>query len=166
MLRAAIILAMLAVTFALAACGASGPKVAADTNARALAFAQCMRADGITEFPDPAPGGQFTVAPGSGIDPISPQFQAAASKCRKRTGFGGRASSPRQNELFEKLLRFSQCMRAHGISGFPDPERAPGGGIIRRPPQGISPDSPQFAAAKRACDGLLPNHGRGPRAGG
>lgn len=41
-----------------------------------LAFARCMRANGVPAFPDPnGQGGQL--GPGSGIDPSSPQFQAA-----------------------------------------------------------------------------------------
>ena len=44
-----------------------------------------MRANGVPNFPDPQflSGGRIAVklAPGSGVDPNSPTFQAAARKC-------------------------------------------------------------------------------------
>ena len=41
-----------------------------------LGFAQCMRAHGVPNFPNPnGHGGQL--GPGSGINPASPQFEAA-----------------------------------------------------------------------------------------
>ena len=43
-----------------------------------LAFAICMRSHGITDFPDPLPGGGFNI-PG---DTNSAQFEAAASECQ------------------------------------------------------------------------------------
>jgi hypothetical protein len=49
-----------------------------------LKFAQCMRSHGVPNFPDPPLGGQSTPAPskGAGIDPNSPQFQAAVNACQ------------------------------------------------------------------------------------
>jgi hypothetical protein len=41
-----------------------------------VAFARCMRANGITNFPDPN-GQPGQLGPGSGFDPNTPQFQAA-----------------------------------------------------------------------------------------
>lgn len=43
-----------------------------------LKFARCMRSHGITNFPDPTPGGGFNI-PG---DTNSPQFEAAAKACQ------------------------------------------------------------------------------------
>ena len=47
-----------------------------------LAFAKCMRAHGVAEFPNPdGQGGQL--GPGSGINPASPAFEAAINgPCR------------------------------------------------------------------------------------
>jgi hypothetical protein len=58
----------------------------------AFRFARCMRANGQRDFPDPmftAPAGARLVlvlqgmvfAPGPGIDPKSPVFRQAASRC-------------------------------------------------------------------------------------
>lgn len=50
----------------------------------ALAYAQCMRAHGIPNFPDPKVTADSFITPlkGTGIDPHSPQFQAAQSACQ------------------------------------------------------------------------------------
>lgn len=69
----------------LTACGTTtGPSAPAATTAVdqrstgsfTLAFAQCMRANGVPNFPDPnGQGGQL--GPGSGIDPASAAYQHA-----------------------------------------------------------------------------------------
>jgi hypothetical protein len=46
------------------------------TSSWTVAFAKCMRAHGVPNFPDPnSQGGQL--GPGSGIDPSSPKFKTA-----------------------------------------------------------------------------------------
>ena len=54
------------------------------------------------------------------------------------------------------LLKYSQCMRSHGVPGFPVP-----GGSGQSPAPGksaaaINPNSPQFKAASAACQHVLP----------
>jgi hypothetical protein len=56
-------------------------------------------------------------------------------------------------------IKFADCMRSHGVQNFPDP--GPGGGI--QIPDGISPRSPAFLSAQRACSKVLPQ-GPGARA--
>jgi hypothetical protein len=43
-----------------------------------VAFARCMRAHGVANFPDPT-GQSGQLGPNSGIDPTSPAFQAAVN---------------------------------------------------------------------------------------
>jgi hypothetical protein len=61
------------------------PAKQAQAEASALKYSKCMRANGVPDFPDPQflSGGRIAVklAPGSGVDPSSPTFQAAANKC-------------------------------------------------------------------------------------
>jgi hypothetical protein len=45
-----------------------------------LKFVSCMRSNGVPDFPDPQ-NGRFVIT--GGIDPNSPQFQAAMQACRK-----------------------------------------------------------------------------------
>jgi hypothetical protein len=56
-----------------------------------------------------------------------------------------------------KLVKFSQCMRSHGVPDFPDPT---GGRLLLQSKKGSSgslhPDSPQFKAASQACKSLSP----------
>ena len=84
-----------------AACGSSGsggPPVASissspsasatssggSARASMLAFARCMRAHGITDYPDPDANGNLPLngQPGSDLNKNNPQFKAAAAACK------------------------------------------------------------------------------------
>jgi hypothetical protein len=72
------------------------PAQQAKMQAQALKFAACMRAHGVPNFPDPQfqDGGiQIKISAGSGINPRSPQFQAAQRACQSdlpgKAGPGG-----------------------------------------------------------------------------
>ena len=54
-------------------------------------FAECMRANGLPDFPDPAADGSLSVPLGDGgIDPDSPEARAAQEACREfAPGMGG-----------------------------------------------------------------------------
>jgi hypothetical protein len=56
-------------------------------------------------------------------------------------------------------IKFSDCMRAHGLANFPDPSA--GGGIQINSSSGIDPQSPAFQSAQKACSNLLPGGGPG-----
>jgi D-alanyl-D-alanine carboxypeptidase len=75
----------------LAACGGSGDSsggsgaaagggAAGTDNNQFVKFAQCMRQNGVPEWPDPVDG-KFRIRLGS-VDPNSPQFEAAGQKCK------------------------------------------------------------------------------------
>jgi hypothetical protein len=66
--------------------------------ATALKFAQCMRANGIPDYPDPSGSGQSAVhaTAGSDLDPDNPTFQAASALCGTKTGFEKFAGGPSQ----------------------------------------------------------------------
>ena len=55
------------------------------------------------------------------------------------------------------LMRFSACMRSHGVPNFPDPNAQ--GVISVSTNSGISKDSSQLRAAQQACRKDLPNGG-------
>ncbi|MGH3191316.1 MAG: hypothetical protein ACRDPY_20580 [Streptosporangiaceae bacterium] len=55
---------------------ASGGSGQRSSGTFSLAFARCMRAHGVPNFPDPN-GQAGQLGPASGIDPSSPRFQAA-----------------------------------------------------------------------------------------
>ncbi len=54
----------------------------------------------------------------------------------------------------EGLLAFAQCMRDNGVPDFPDPD----GGGINLNGTGIDRNTPEFQAAHKACEPLLPAH--------
>lgn len=64
-----------------------------------------------------------------------------------------KASSTAAAGQFAKGLKYSDCMRAHGVSNFHDP--SPGGGFNIRA-LGAEPDSPAFASAQTTCAKLQP----------
>jgi hypothetical protein len=66
------------------------------------------------------------------------------------------AASPAR---YSQGLKFSECMRSHGVPNFPDPTS--GGGIQIPTGSGINPFSPAFKAARKVCGRFLPNGGSG-----
>ncbi|HTW06605.1 MAG TPA: hypothetical protein VME46_03795 [Acidimicrobiales bacterium] len=127
--------------------------------ADALKYSECMRAHGVPDFPYPNAQGQLQAkgAPSSDLDPSSPEFQRAAKDCQQ---YEPVMSPAQQARALAQALEFSKCMRAHGISGFPDPQTVNGGiGILIHAGQGsgnLGPSSPQFQQAMQACQSLMP----------
>jgi hypothetical protein len=160
--RAIVLAAVLAgVTLLTAACGSGGAPAAGQSKAyqKALEFVQCMRTHGMPTFPDPT--SQGTVSD-SQANVNSPQVLSAYGACRSLLPAGAlQLSAAQQQELITKGLKFAACMRAHGITNFPDPSIG-GSHISRRRAlaAGIDPSSPLFQAAQRACRTLLPGGGR------
>jgi hypothetical protein len=118
-----------------------------------------MRTHGEPNFPDPDAQGNLTINPNSGIDPSSSRFQAAQHACAKYLPNGGQPPSPAQQaKMQQQALKFSACMRAHGVPRFPDPNFGSGGKIAIRidPSSGIDPRSPVFQDAQKACASELP----------
>jgi hypothetical protein len=102
--------------------GSSGGTNTASPHAKAVKFAECMRASGVSAFPDPDATGALTidaVANGSSLDTSSAAFEQALSACKslEPPGFTGTEVSPEKQEV---RLKFAQCMRDNGIKDFPD----------------------------------------------
>jgi hypothetical protein len=154
--------AALSLALALAACGTgSGPIASGQTGSGpspgAVAFAKCMRGHGVPQFPDPggtpSAGSSISIL-GSQLPPTininSPAFQSALSTCMKQFN----ATHPRPPltaAMKAAALKFSQCMRTHGVPHFPDPAFPPGGGIALRPAPGTDSTSPAFQHAEQQC---------------
>jgi hypothetical protein len=97
---------------------------------KAVKFAECMRDNGVSEFPDPDASGQLTidgVVNGSSIDPSSAGWSQAVRACKdlQPPGFTGRKRSAEEQD---RALVFAQCMRENGVEDFPDP--APGEPLV------------------------------------
>jgi hypothetical protein len=141
--------------------GSSSPESSAANQQKMVRFAQCMRTHGEPEFPEPTEGGiHIQSHNGHGPNPESPRFQAAEKACSKYAPSKVAPSPAQQAKMQEGALKFSACMRSHGVPNFPDPEfRHSGGGVgirIGGKGSGIDPNSPQFKAAQKTCQSDLP----------
>jgi hypothetical protein len=149
----------------LVGCGSSGkPSASAATEKPTLRFAQCMRAHGVSDFPDPTAGGGLQIG-GSGINPKSPAFQSAQRSCRKLLPSGGPPTHMSAGEL-RRAFAFARCMRANGVPSFPDPTQgaAPSNresvlvlqGMFFEISPGTDLESPAFRGAAQRCGVKLP----------
>lgn len=123
-----------------------------------LKFSQCMRAHGVNNFPDPNGQGEVTINSSSGLDPRSSTFQSAQKACRKYLPNGGQPTPQQIAKAKQSALAYSECMRAHGVKDFPDPNFS-GGGISLKigghPGSDLDPNNPTFKQAQTACRGNL-----------
>src|SRR5712691_2498482 len=122
-------------------------------------FATCMRSHGEPLFPDP--NSQGAINPGS-INPNTPQYRNASNACHSLLPQGGNLTTagggkPLGAQQQAQMLHYAQCIRAHGVPGFPDPTSH---GFQLSPGQ-VDAKSPQFLSAQQACHSLLPNFGKG-----
>ncbi|GAB7037056.1 MULTISPECIES: hypothetical protein [Catenuloplanes] len=144
---------LLLLTVVLSGCG-GGPDEAADgDHEKQLAFAQCMRDNGVTEYEDPKPAGKGGVVAAQPASPDDPEFNAAVEKCRPLLPNGGEAEPMSEQERAEALT-FAACMREHGIEDYPDPdaEGRPGDFDMPEPEDpGYEDAMERFTTASEAC---------------
>ena len=136
--------------------GGGGSGARDSTRDKAVRFAQCMRDNGVGEFPDPDASGAMTldgVVNGSSLDPDGPTWRKAIDACKdlQPAGFTGHKATPEEQNV---RLEFAQCMRDNGVEDFPDP--APGDALIdtTRIPSAAgrgARDIPGFDAATHKC---------------
>ncbi len=105
--------------------GSSGDNKNASTHEKAVKFAECMRDNGVSAFPDPDASGKLTidgVVNGSSVDPSSAAWKQAINACKdlEPPGFAGSKATPKQ---MSARLEFAQCMRDNGVKDFPDPTK-------------------------------------------
>jgi hypothetical protein len=165
-----LMVAALASTLVLAACGGASPSQAKGASGRAgvfIAFSKCMRAHGVTNFPDPSGSGGGINLSGTGINPRSPAFNSAQTVCFKLLPGGGPNRQTASAAQIRQADATARCMREHGVTGFPDPiisNKPPtslnpseygsivaGGGMIIAIPRSIDEQSPAFENAAKAC---------------
>jgi hypothetical protein len=107
-------------------CGGSSSTTAATTTSGALAYARCMRSNGVPNFPDPtgSAGGGNKAAIVSALQAVSnSQAQAAQTACMHVNGGSpGTGQSVAQGPASTAaMLAFARCMRSRGFPDFPDP---------------------------------------------
>jgi hypothetical protein len=116
----------------------------ADRQDAALAYAQCIRDNGYTEFPDPDPEGgfKFLIEPGS-----APRFKAATAACAHLAPEGMRDDDVTPAQL-DALIKLAQCIRENGVPEFPDPGPK---GNFELSGTGIGPGDTRLEPAMAAC---------------
>jgi hypothetical protein len=92
----------------------------------AVKFSECMRDNGVREFPDPDASGELTidgVLNGSSLDPSTPAWKQAIRACKDLQPPGFTGDHDVSDEEQEARLEFAQCIRDNGVEDFPDPTR-------------------------------------------
>jgi hypothetical protein len=122
-------------------------------------YSGCMRTHGVPNFPDPLSGGVFIkeTAPGrptsingvAGIDPQSSLFVSADKACRHLLANEGKPTAAQDQRQLAQALKFSQCMRMHGVPNFPDPQVTSNGSFFIA--AGGLTKAPNYKSASVAC---------------
>jgi hypothetical protein len=126
-----------------------GDNASADTEAQGVKFAECMRENGVSDFPDPNTTDSY------GVRVTPAVFQQAVDACKDLKPPGA-LSAERTPEQQAATLDFAQCIRDNGVPGFPDPVNgAPVVDTTAIP----GPDTPEFLAildaAMQKCGDLI-----------
>src|SRR5262245_18937717 len=75
-------------------------------------YAQCMRENGVTQFPDPVDGRlQLKAERGGALDPDSPAFQEAQKKCKSVEPPGLLDGKGVSGDQQDQMLKYVACMR-------------------------------------------------------
>jgi hypothetical protein len=83
---------------------------------KAVKFAECIRAHGVADFPDPNAKNEFEY----GVSVTPAVWKRATTACKDLQP-PGTLSSKRTPKEQSGALEFAQCMRDHGVKDFPDP---------------------------------------------
>ena len=83
---------------------------------KAVKFAECMRAHGVSDFPDPNEKNQFEY----GVSVTPAVWDKATTACKDLQP-PGTLSGKRTPKQQSASLRFAQCIRDNGVKDFPDP---------------------------------------------
>ena len=131
---------------------------------RLVAYSQCMRSNGVANFPDPQAlgGGSFKLHV-QRVALSNPRFQAASSACNHllpavgQVGSGQEETAQQQRIRLADELSFARCIRRHGYARFPDPTAQGVLTVAMVQAQGIDVHSPAALKAVQEC--LPASHG-------
>lgn len=127
-----------------------------DLEEQALEFAECMRENGVPDFPDPEIEDgriQMRIGGAGGADIDQEAMEQAMEACEDLAPRGGgNFSEEDRQEMQDAFLEYAQCMRDNGYD-MPDPDFSGEGGLFRMEGE---PDDPAFQKAQEACEDKLP----------
>ncbi|NGN66779.1 hypothetical protein G5C51_23100 [Streptomyces sp. A7024] len=118
-----------------------------------VAFAECLRKNGVPDYPDPDKAGTLRLEPGSKVNIDGAAYKNAERVCMKDAPPAGQrqgappagAGEPRRPDP----AKYVECMRKNGMPKFPKPDNR---GMFT----GVDLDSPEYKTAQKACEKLLP----------
>lgn len=130
--------------------GNSGAPISPAMAKAQLAYSVCMRGHGVSKYPDPNPGGGWSRSEFQTIDQSSSAYLDAKRHCAylDKAAFGTPWSKSQLAKHVAAALKVTACMRAHGISNFPEPNAL--GGFTFSP---SIDNEPGYAVATKVCGG-------------
>ncbi len=133
-------------------------------------WASCMRQHGYPNQADPTIDSNGVIHINMSGIANSASFDIRGGACASYLTAAStalRGGQPLQKPDPAKLLKFSECMRSHGIPDFPDPN-GQGLSIQTHPGSDLNPDNPTFKAASQTCAKKygVPGFGTGNQRGG
>jgi hypothetical protein len=165
--RSAYSIAAAGAALAIAACGGSGAASSGAGYGAAnspYAMSKCMRANGLTNFPDPRQGSGGVGFPGGimmgvgatalivdGVQFSGPALRTAEKACAKYLPPSGPLPVPSASQRRQDL-QLAECMRANGVPNFADPTfgAQPGAGAAGKRQIPVA-DAPAFRHAVQVC---------------
>jgi hypothetical protein len=159
-LRPLAALALIAMVALISACGSNAPAATGSGSSggstaanveKAVKFAECMRDNGVGEFPDPNASGDFDygIKAGSSLDPGTAAWQQAIGACQDLEPPGFMPTTLTTQEI-DARLKFAQCIRENGVPDFPDP--TDNGPLINVP---HAQSNTEFQAALQKCRPMM-----------
>lgn len=161
----ALVALVVATSLALSACGtplsssiatvgtttttSTSSETGAGTSPSAVAFSQCMRTNGVPNYPDPNSSGETPKESAQQLGVSEATFTSANGACQHLLPNDGNGPNQAQIQHVKELgLEFAHCMRSHGVP-LPDPDSS---GRIPDPASvGINQGSPKFQSGNNAC---------------
>lgn len=128
------------------------PKGNSGNPTQQLNYVTCLHSHGYPGFPEPGASSKVVSKALAQINLRSPQFHKAMHTCDKYLPKSFVTPTHETPQLQAALLKFTACMRSHGMPSWPDP--LPGGVIPY--PSGSEANSPTFKAAFNTCLPLIP----------
>ena len=114
-------------------------------------YAECIRAHGVPDFPDPGPDGKFSGDGAKNLDRT--KLMSAMQACQDLAAGTeiGQATTTMTAEQVEQFRAYAKCMRDNGVD-LPDPD--PNDSVLswaQSWQSKVDTDAPTFKSAAEAC---------------
>jgi len=136
----------------LVACGSDGaerdaPLDDAELLSLGKEFSQCLRDNGVLEFPDPTVrDGKLVMPQNQPADAVDNGMKACQDILDKIPQQGGGDSSSAED--VPQLRKFAQCLRENGVPDWPDPKTDGSFPVLGTP---LDSKTPELQQARAAC---------------